>query len=155
MFKYLQLPRTAQLKTLWVTYWLLESLPISVSSRSLHVSFMTRTPRLLSKIIWFNQNTPILVLQEERFSIWCYLSLVKDFWNQKPSMVNKETFTPKWLYLYLSFTEKKLTDFDHYSERTLDVLDQREKTWYDQQEDKGKDVHPYKDKKETKTNYYL
>ena len=65
-------------------------------------------------------------------------------------MVNKETFTPKWLYLYLSFTEKKLTDFDHYSERTLDVLDQREKTWYDQQEDKGKDVHPYKDKKRDK-----
>ena len=69
-------------------------------------------------------------------------------------MVNKETFTPKWLYLYLSFTEKKLTDFDHYSERTLDVLDQREEeTWHDQQEDKGKDVHTYKDKKETTTNY--
>ena len=60
------------------------------------------------------------------------------------------------MYLYLSLTEKKLTDFDHFSERTLDVLDQREdETWHDQQEEKGKDVHTYKDKKETKTNYYL
>ena len=52
------------------------------------------------------------------------------------------------MYLYLSLTEKKSTDFDHYSERTLDVLDQREEeTWHDQQEDKGKGVHTYKDKK--------
>ena len=70
-------------------------------------------------------------------------------------MIIRDTFTTKQILLYLSLTEKKLTDFDHYSERTLDVLDQREKTWYDQQEDKGKDVHPSKDKKETKTNYYL
>ena len=55
------------------------------------------------------------------------------------------------MYFYLSSTKKKLTDFDHYSERTPDVLVQREEeTWHDQQEDKGKDVHTCKDKKETK-----
>ena len=74
----------------------------------------TRAPGVLFKMIQFDQTIPILVLQDERFSLCCYMSMVKKLWNQ--GKIEQEIYLIQGRCNFIShrnslLVEKKLTDF--------------------------------------------
>ena len=85
----------------------------------------TRAPGVLFKMIQFDQTIPFLVLKDERFSLCCYMSMVKKLLNQ--GKIEQEIYLIQGRCNFIShcnslLVEKKLTDFYQCSGRSRGVF---------------------------------